>query len=676
MTSRRISLLSTACRAALCALTLAAALQLTRCSGDHVASGTNTGNARVGVLSGVVHNSDGSLADSALVLVAPDSFPTGSDTLRIVRVYTDSTGTYRLEDSLGLDSGVYVIWVEGGGRGKAFRSGLVVDTACDTCVLSDDTLRAVGSLSWRVELPYGGDPRTVFVRINGRNGLLQPDSLGHVSMEGFAEGSYRLRLNTTLDGYGQLDTQVSVASGMHGQLDGPLVLPYRGMPPIDSVASMFDTARLSVSVRWGRPAGGLVRGYAVYRGAPGASTIRVHTAAYDDTVWLDIHPEGAGDTAVVYAVAAVDSTGREGPVRAGGVTLLPGAAPIRPVVSFDSMRLAVTLTWNGKPGAAVLGYSLFFKRSVDPVWREQNMGLDTTGTSYVSGACGDTIEYKVAGRSVDSTYRWASAVVSVPLACGWFARDSVAGGALVFGLRRDASGGTMVSLKGSAILLDTSLQVVRTFVPLVDTADPWMLRSTIAERDSAGRYWLFGSTGRAGVFDSAGALINLAVANTPGVQYLDAGILSPRGPVISVYRYLDNTTLTSRGSGTVDSLTWTPLWPAVYGQSSCAWERGYSFLHDTIMTACEFRSADLAVVGEWVCSLRDSLMGPPDSLQWVSRGSDGYTAVMGRGWLAVFAPDGSLWRRTPSAAASVLAMNRDRVLVCEKKAVKRMGDRQ
>ena len=279
-------------------------------------NGSGTGNAVVGILyqpdgitpaKGVRVNirPKASLADTSgaglgkrlATLAATDS------------VVTDSAGRYAFDTTL--DTGTYVI-TSASGNNAVLIDSVAVKNKAVTDTLAPDTLKPAGALKGVIKLSEGGDPRKVFVLAFGIDRFSKVDSLGRFKFSGLAEAKYDLRLISSLDNYGVLDTNaVPVRSADTTNLD-TISLPFTGIPTPKNVSLSYDTLKQIVTLVWSKADTALVKSYNVYRRNVDSNTVavRINASPVADTVYRD--STGVQGQMYEYRVAAVGKSAAEG----------------------------------------------------------------------------------------------------------------------------------------------------------------------------------------------------------------------------------------------------------------------------------------------------------------------------------------------------------------------------
>ncbi len=175
---------------------------------------------------------------------------------RDVFIVTDKNGNIAL-DSLILEDGYYQIHGESG-KLKSFADSICfVDNKCDPVF---DTLRETGSVSGRVLLDFGCDPRTVEIYVFGiKTNYYVLDREGNFKLDYLAEGVYSVRFISSLDRFRPLDTTFQIRSGRHDTIGNPIVLP--NLVVISNFTYTMDTLMRSVSFYWNRIDESQISGY-------------------------------------------------------------------------------------------------------------------------------------------------------------------------------------------------------------------------------------------------------------------------------------------------------------------------------------------------------------------------------------------------------------------------------
>ena len=287
------------------------------CTNDPVstAGGTDTGNAHA--VAGRLYHSDG-IEPAAGVAVAIRPRNTLADTsgsglarsmADTATVITDDSGRYAFDSTL--DTGTYVIEAASGNDAVLIDPVSIKDP--DTTVdLPPDTLKPAGALRGVINLSQGGDLQQVFVLAFGIDRFATVDSLGRFRFEQLAEGTYDLRIISSLHDYGVRDTSdVDVVSADTTNLD-TLELPFTGIPNVEGLSLSYDTLKQIVTLTWNQADTGLVQGYNVYRTHEDSTgnPAQLNAAVITDTVFRD--STALQDNSYTYRVKSVDRNGNEG----------------------------------------------------------------------------------------------------------------------------------------------------------------------------------------------------------------------------------------------------------------------------------------------------------------------------------------------------------------------------
>jgi hypothetical protein len=257
------------------------------------------------------------LSKRAAILAATDS------------VVTDSAGRYAFDTTL--DTGTYVIEAASGNNAVLVDS-VAVKSKATTDSLAADTLKPAGALKGVIKLSEGGDPRKVFVLAFGIDRFARVNADGSFKFSNLAEAKYDLRLISSLDNYGVLDTVgVSVKSADTTDLD-TVTLPFTGVPTPKNVRIAYDTLKQIVTLTWSKADTALVKSYNVYRRNVDSNTVavRINASPVVDTVYKD--STGVQGTTYEYMVAAMNKSATEGTKSA-----------VNTVVIITAYRLSDTL---------------------------------------------------------------------------------------------------------------------------------------------------------------------------------------------------------------------------------------------------------------------------------------------------------------------------------------------
>ena len=256
------------------------------CSIDNLAGGTDTGNAVVGIL----YNPNGSRAANAKIyIISADHNPKPGPKVRSIdSTTTNDTGGFLLDS---MPEGYYNI-LGAGDSGISFNDSVFIQGDTTTEDLSD-TLGEPGTLRGVVALQPGDDSRTVFILVFGTQSWTTPaDSIGNFTLANMAEGTYHVRILTTLDDYDPLDTNLTVFSGVDTTLEDTIYLPFTGIPIPQGLTLTYDTMKQIVTLTWNACDTNLVKGYNIYRKHSGLTAYisRTPTLLYRYNAAFGIRP--------------------------------------------------------------------------------------------------------------------------------------------------------------------------------------------------------------------------------------------------------------------------------------------------------------------------------------------------------------------------------------------------
>jgi len=227
---------------------------------------------------------------------------------------TNDSGIYRLDS---VPAGTYNVLAAGSGN-LAYKDSVAVVTDSHT-VVPPDTLKAPGGLRGLIRLQPGDDARTVFLLFMGTSTWVTPDdSTGKFTVASMAEGSYRVRILTTLDAYLPKDTDLTFRAGKIDTLTHDIVLQYTGIPVVGGLKIGYDTLKQIVALSWFKPTTGRkVAGYDIYRKQQDSTQVKIRSAVAD-TMYADSTLRASAT--YEYRVAAVDTQNSEG-VQSVGITI-------------------------------------------------------------------------------------------------------------------------------------------------------------------------------------------------------------------------------------------------------------------------------------------------------------------------------------------------------------------
>lgn len=210
---------------------------------DPIAGGTETGDAI-----GYLYNTNGTPAVNAKVFAIPsDHNPnpgSGRNDIIIDSTITNDNGEYSFDS---LPGGYYNIYGDGD-IGLSYNDSILINEDTSNSI-PPDTLECAGSLRGVIRLQPGDDSRTVIILVFGTKAWTAPvDSIGNFTLASMAEGTYHVRILTTLDDYDPLDTNLIITSGVIDTLPDTIYLPFTGIPTPQGLTLAYDTLKQIVTL--------------------------------------------------------------------------------------------------------------------------------------------------------------------------------------------------------------------------------------------------------------------------------------------------------------------------------------------------------------------------------------------------------------------------------------------
>jgi uncharacterized protein (TIGR02145 family) len=300
----------------------------------NIAGGTEVGNPSV---SAILYNPGGSPAAHAKVRFYPIHYNprTGGLAKKLATAdsaTTDSTGNY----SVKLDTGTYNV-LASGDSGVVYQDSITV-TKDSAIHPPADTLKAPGGLRGRVQLQPGDDARNVFILFFGTNTWCMPDdSIGSFGIANMAQGTYRVRILTTLNAYVPKDTVLSVTAGKIDTLAHDIILQYTGIPGPTGLTVSYDTLRQTVILAWTGADTFLIDGYNLYRAIKGQNFTLITQTPLPDTVTTYRDSNVSVGNTYAYRVVSWRVSGQESPKVA-----FPGDT----MKAVSSSLVTTSFTWN------------------------------------------------------------------------------------------------------------------------------------------------------------------------------------------------------------------------------------------------------------------------------------------------------------------------------------------
>jgi hypothetical protein len=224
-------------------------------------SGTEIPNELVGreIIAG-----KGPAANAEIRLIPVGYMPGGTNdesTLLTYRARTDTAGRFAIPD---VRPGQYNILAMQDGLKSIRDSVPIEETGKD---LGADTLRLPGTLLGTVALQPNHSARTVTVQVLGTNLFVNVDQGGGFALQDLAPGQYRLRVETSLDGYTVLYAPVEVRSGRVDTI--PPLVPFYALMPVVTGLRAESSPDGCIRLSWDATAYPNSDGYLVYRDSAG-----------------------------------------------------------------------------------------------------------------------------------------------------------------------------------------------------------------------------------------------------------------------------------------------------------------------------------------------------------------------------------------------------------------------
>ena len=276
----------------------------------NIAGGTEVGNPSVAAM---LYEPDGKTpAIGAKVKFYPvdnNPFPALHKTSAAIEsTITDVNGRYGIST---VTVGTYnIIGIKDGN--KSILDSINISPT--TPSIPADTLLPTGSIKGVVRLRPEHSSTNVYILIFGTNTFTSPkDSIGNFTLDSMAEGTYRVKILTTIPDYVPLDTSFTIRAGKQDTLADTIWLRYTGIPVVTGLKLSYDTMKQIVTLSWNKPTIGRgIIGYSVYRqymGSTDSGLVKIKNA-WTDTIFHD--STGIQDQTYKYFIAMMDSSNSEG----------------------------------------------------------------------------------------------------------------------------------------------------------------------------------------------------------------------------------------------------------------------------------------------------------------------------------------------------------------------------
>jgi len=387
---------------------------------SHNSGGTATETARI---TGTFYAKNGAFAQHATVFLRKQSMladtsggmpkmkaaaSVSSDT-----VTTDNRGAFVLDS---LDTGTYVVECTDNGNNLAIIDSIRITPTDSVRQLPPDTLKPAGAIKGVIRLSEGGDPRKVFVLAFGVDRFARVNADGSFKFNGLAEGKYDLRLISSLDAYGVLDTLNVLVHSADTNNMGTIELPFTGIPTPKNVVLAYDTLKQIVNLSWNKADPALTSAYYVYRRNVDSNTVfaRINTSPVTDTLYSD--STGIQDETYEYRIACINKNTTEGTKSAGvSVKVVSGYQVIdtlpNGLIAESKGNVYVAQIVNNT-NVSIRSYDsqLNIQNSVSvnvPLNQPQGFGLDSVGNFYFVDQRG-IFKYSPSGVLLDTLDLWTN----------------------------------------------------------------------------------------------------------------------------------------------------------------------------------------------------------------------------------------------------------------------------
>lgn len=219
---------------------------------QYAGNGTRLGNPAI---VGTIYQPDGkSPAPDVMVhlrsknaLVDISTVGSIHDNDQSIAVVTNSEGKFVFTE---IEIGSYMIECLDDNDNYAVYETVIVENYDTTISLPADTLKPAGAIAGHIRLPEGGELNKIYVLVFGVQKFAMVNNSGNFFIDNLAEGTYSLRIISSLADYGVIDTpMISVVSGNNTDL-GTIELPFTGTPLLKNISIDYDTLKNVVSLSW------------------------------------------------------------------------------------------------------------------------------------------------------------------------------------------------------------------------------------------------------------------------------------------------------------------------------------------------------------------------------------------------------------------------------------------
>jgi len=266
-------------------------------------SSSKGGNALV---SGYLLDECGQPVKDAKVLFIPvnnDPYASAKKLAATDSVVTDSNGRYAINTLPYNNYNVFGADDQGN-----FSKHDSIDFHGDTVNALYDTLKRGGSVAGYVKMHANDDPRNIRAAVIGSAKLAFISSDAGFALDSLARGKYPVRFYSMHPDYANVDTFLSVQSGINGVLGDSIVMPLT-IPIPANFSLVYDTLRQYVTLSWNRADTSKVSGYNVYRQRTDSASAeaKMNVTPITDTFYLDT--TCLQDAVYQYRVSSINKPG-------------------------------------------------------------------------------------------------------------------------------------------------------------------------------------------------------------------------------------------------------------------------------------------------------------------------------------------------------------------------------
>lgn len=354
------------------------------CSSSNISDSSGKPGGSTEVI-GMIFDSTGIPVEGVKVFFVPQNYiPNNPETNTIDSTYTDENGTFDFSELL---DGNYNFMYEKSGLYGRTEDVIIQSGGIDYPI--SDTLEIPGSIKGIATLLPQHDNRQIYILIIGTNRFTSADSLGNFSFYNLAEGNYNLKVLTTEENYGVIDTTIKVNVKTNTIITDTLEMPFLGIPTPERVTAHYDTLKQRVTLNWSSVNATKLAGYNIYRKSDKEKGYTLITSRpISDTTFTD-SADGENNISgksCQYRIGSVDDEGQSGkyssPVNVMFSTIFIEGDSFKISNSMNIKNGCISLHDEKKLSAIICNSKNIFNIDISEKSIDSNTSIDLGVTPY------------------------------------------------------------------------------------------------------------------------------------------------------------------------------------------------------------------------------------------------------------------------------------------------------